>query len=598
MLIESRQQFEAARTILLDTDTIAVDTETNGYHPHMGNRLAGISTFCELKGMPGYGAGFYFPFRHKPGTDLFSSSENIPLEWMRELIPALSASDKTILFHNAKFDMKFLRVEGIEIKGTIRDTAIMSHIIDENGSHKLKDLGLRYIDKDAKDEQKLLMKYVKRAGSFDQVPGRIMEPYAVKDAELTHKLDEYLGKRIADQGLVELMQRRMLFTRCLFEMEWRGVAVDLVLAQQLADEAVRQMRLIEDQLGFDPLKLEQLARRLFGAPPTGLGLLPQALTNTSSADFPHGRPVMDEATLSSYDEPLVKLVLDYRGLVKANSTWYTGFQQKAQSDGRIHPTFNQNGTVTWRLSCSDPNLQQLPRNVEDTPVRRMMTAPERFQLWEFDYKQIEFRLACVYAESDPLKAIFRSGRDIFTEMSAELGLERQVTKMVVYLILYGGGYRSLCVKLGLQGEDHTDVQNIACKCSGCNITRGIIRNFHDTYPGFEGVAEMAHNAARSRGWVQTWNGARRHFVQEWEYRKAFNSIVQGGAGQIMEATMLRFHDLREKKPYNMVCQVHDALWFEVPDDFREGYIEEITELMEWPGDYFGIPFPVDVKRIK
>lgn len=584
MLIESREQFEAARTILLDADVIAVDTETSGYYVHQGDRLAGISTFCELAHMKGkgYGAGFYFPFRHKPGGDLFSSSENIPEDWMRELIPALSASDKTIVFHNAKFDMRFLRAEGIEIRGQVHDTAIMAHLLDENGSHKLKDLAKRFIDPNAHDEQDVIRKYVKRAGSYDQVPGRIMEPYAVKDAEFTHKLHEAFLDRLDKEGLLGLLDLEMRFTRCLFEMEWRGVAVDLELAQRLASEAEQQMRQIEDQLGFDPLKLEQLARRLFASPPVGLGLLPQALTNTPSPDFPHGRPVMDEATLSTYDEPLVKLVLEYRGLVKANSTWYTGFQQKAQRDGRIHPTFNQNGTRTSRLSCSDPNLQQLPRNVESTPARRLMIAPERFQLWEFDYKQIEFRLGTVYAEAQELIDIFNSGDDIFTRMAGELNLDRQVTKMVVYLILYGGGAKNLAERLGWVIPE----------------AKQVIDRFHEAYQGFRRMAHKAEQVARNRGWVQTWVGRRRHFTEEWEYHKAFNSIIQGGAAGIMQETMLRF-DAQQGKPYRMVSQVHDALWVEVPDDFREEYVEEIRHLMEWPGrEKFPVQFPVDAKVIQ
>lgn len=582
MLVESRQQFEAARTILIDAERIAVDTETTGYYVHQGHKLCGISVFAELAGMKGYGAGFYFPFRHKAGEDLFSVGDNLPEEWMRELAVPLSDPEKTLIFHNAKFDLGFLRREGIEVNGTVADTVVMSHLWDENGSHALKNLSAKLFGESAKNEQEEIKKLLRKAKTFDAIPARLMEPYAVKDAELTHKLYEHFLPLLEQEGLIPVLEREMRFTRCLFEMEWAGVAIDLDLARTLADGAMQRMRQIEDLLGFDPLKLDRLARKLFSAPPDGLGLIPGPLTNSPTRDFPRGRPMMDEAVLSTYDDPVVSLVLEYRGLVKANSTWYTGFQQKAMMDGRLHATFNQCGTKTGRLSCSNPNLQQLPRNVEDTPVRRLLQAPGEWELWEFDYAQIEFRLGAVYAECSPLLEIFRSGADIFTQMAGELNLDRQTTKMVVYLTLYGGGARNLAQRLGCEQD----------------VAKSILDNFHETYPGFRELARKAEMAARNRGWVQTWAGRRRHIVEEWEYHKAFNSIIQGGAGDIVKETMLMFHEDPMPEFFRMVSQVHDSLLFEVKSSHTEASIPVIRRVMEWPEEKFGIPFPVDAKLMK
>lgn len=292
---------------------------------------------------------------------------------------------------------------------------------------------------------------------------------------------------------------------------------------------------------------------------------------------------MDEAALSRYNDPAVSLVLEYRGLVKANSTWYTGFQQKAMRDGRIHPTFNQTGTKTGRLSCSNPNLQQLPRNVEDTPVRRLLKAPEGWELWEFDYAQVEFRVAAAYANCTPLLEMFSDRSvNIFTRMAGELNLDRQVVKMLVYLILYGGGAENLAQRLGWSDED----------------ARILIEQFHSMYPGFRELARKAEQTARNRGWVQTWTGRRRHIVDEWEYHKAFNSIIQGGAAGIVQESMLMFHEDPMPEYWKMVSQVHDSLLFEVKSSHSEATVEFITRVMEWPEEKFGIPFPVDSKVMK
>lgn len=606
MLIQTQANFEAAMSALLTSPCIAVDTETNGLYVHEGHRLAGISTYCKIPGQD-FWLGAYFPFRHAEGASLFDQSHNLPLEYLRELASVFARPELTTYWHNSKFDMGMLRAEGIEVAGRFYDSAVLSHMVNENGSHKLKDLAEARWGEVVKDELKALKSYLKGSKRYDLVPPKIMEPYAVQDARLTYLLVEDLLKECEVQELRKLWEEKKEdFSRCLLDMEWYGMLVDMSLAETLSQEAQSRMREIEDQLGFDPLKLAVLAHNLYASPPEGLGFLPGELSSTVTSEFPHGIPKMDEAVLAGFQHPVADSVLEYRGLVKANSTWFSGFQQRADASHRVHPSFNQcateesrrgskesGGTKTGRLSCSRPNMQQLPRNIEETPVRRLIIAPPRFRIYEFDYSQVELRIASCYANAELLLDAFKNGVDPHKVTADKLGIERTPAKHAAYTILYGGGAERLA----------ETIERLTWQETGQRIeypiekAKEIINGFFEINPGFRQASKLAEKTMRNLGYCKLWNGGRRHIQEPWNMHKAFNSVIQGGAAAIMEESMLRFYRGRDKKPYHMISQVHDSLWFEVPDDFRDEYIDEIIAVMEWPDEVFPIPFKVDSKWI-
>lgn len=603
MLIQTRKQFEAARTALLLADVIAVDTETTGLYFHKGDKIIGISTYCALQGQEDYFLGCYFPWRHSPKTmDLFTLSENLPMEWLQELRPALEREDITLLFHNAKFDLKMLRQEGINCRAPFYDTMVMSHMIDENGVHSLKGLGAERWGEDIRTEEKLTKKLVQKKGGWDRTSAEEMRKYAVKDAELTFELWREFLTELDSQELTPLWPREEQFVRCLLELEWEGIELDAELAKRLSSQAVARMREIEDELGFDPLRLDVLASKLFLAPPEGLGLPIGPLSNTSSQTWPGGIPSMPEEYLSQLKHPVVSNVLEYRGLVKANSTWYAGFQQKASSQGRLHPSYNTAekkekwGTRTTRLSSSYPNIQQMPRNVTDFPARKLLQPPEGMTLFEFDYSQIELRLAVCYAYDDVpvMVEALQIGADPHQITADAIGVSRQTAKHAMYTTLYGGGAPTLVETL----------KRLEWQTTGRLIevseeeARAVLVPFHQLHPGFKKKLREAERVARKTGYVKLWTGRRRHFVEQWEFHKAFNSVIQGGAAEIMKDTMLSFFRERDSKPYRMALQIHDSLWFEVPVENQDKWCREITETMEWPTSKFPIPFPVDTKLLR
>lgn len=631
MLVQTREQFEGVRTALAGASTVVVDTETTGLQPHYGDRLCGVSTWCEIKnGQHTFALEAYFPFRHKPGESLFNVSENLPQEWLKELLQVLDKPDGLLQFHHAKFDLHMLAYEGFDFHlNPFLCSQVMAWLNLEGESHKLEDLVVKYeLDKDALGYKAAMKELVKKSGgTYDKVSPADMEAYACADARNTHLLCDFLIQRLQAQDLWHLVPGEMEFVRRLFEMERAGLGVDLTLCDELSAQAALRMRELEDRIGFDPGKNNELARRLFLAPPVGLGLTPEKLTLTTSVDFPEGIPSLRQEWLAQrkLEHPLIASVMEYKGLVKANSTWFAKFTEltgKAK-DGRLHTTFNgssdtaskngvrgKSGTVTGRVNSSGPNFQNFPRHTEDAEdgiQRRVkdLFGPnrQRWGLFEFDYAQVEVRLGAGYANATLMLDAIRAGADPHRVTAERIGCSRQTAKHATYTILYGGAADTLA----------NTIERLEFQTTGKVIeypvadAEEILRAYFDLYPGFRDVQRQASRAIRDRGFVLIWNGRKRHYEQWWSPErnkkvdnghKAFNSIIQGGAAEIIKRSMISIP--RKDFAYRMVSQVHDSLWFEITNDYREGYIEEIKYAMEWPSrdPRFKVPFDVDVKMMK
>lgn len=588
MLIQTREQFVEAKTTLLDSKLTAVDTETAGFD----GKIIGISTHCEIASRPGMEVSFYFPFRHEHDLNLFGKVQNLPIEWMKELKSIFGRKDARWIFHNFKFDLQKFWMDDIDFPGEVSDTMLMSWMIDENTPNDLKGLGERFVDSDSKFEQDHIKTLSKTLGSWEAVPPDAMGMYAEKDALLTYRLFHIFEPMLQAQEMLQLLPTEMKFCRLLARMEYRGIRIDTDRAKQLAYETDCWLQSTKETLGFDPAKKLQLARKLFAAPPDGCGLKPLGLTKSKLASpitLSDGKtvdkiPVMDRHALSRYDDPLPALVLEYRSKQKALSTWFLGFLEKADTEGRLHTTFKQHGTVTTRLSSSNPNVQQIPRTTEEEQelglskalVKTLFRAEDDCELWEFDYSQCEYRLAGCYAKEESIIEGYAEGKD-FHQLTADLlNIDRQMAKTVNFAVLYGAGPRKLAEQLGV-----SESQGLR-----------VLSEFREAYPRLTQVSREAEKAAR-RGWVRYWDGRRRHFQYSSEYHKAFNSVIQGGAARLMIQTMLRL----EKAGYLPHLQVHDSLWFSIPKATLEEQQKEIKTIMEWPAEMFPIEFPVDAKRL-
>ena len=566
ILIENDTDFDQLLSNISNSTYVAVDTETNWTQLSHERYCLGISVYC-----PNVDIGFYLPLCQSDGN-------NYPMDNKRFGLLSLSLSRCTVIFHNAKFDNAVLNKLGVVVE-TWEDTLLIHYLINENEEQGLKPLAVKYIDKNA-DIEKTVVAGLRKAFTWEGIPTNIMASYAIKDTYLTWKLFELFWPGIAGNGLEKVLEREKRFSLALQKLEMSGIRIDPVEAKIQSNRCTIRMGEIENDLGFNPAKRIKLLERLFSVPPVGLSLRPVAYGKPSKT-YPMGVPAIGIAELSEYSHPIVGLVLEYRKLQKAQSTWYDGWREIADDKNRIYPSYRQEGTVTGRLSCANPNMQQVPRDTQNNPVKKLLRAKPGHELWEFDYSQVELRLATVYANEYKMLEVFLTGGDPHTSVANAIGVDRHVGKTINFLILYGGGVGKLYEVLSTMKSNYTYDQ---CE--------EFMKAFHKNYPGFKRIMYHTANKSEKNGYIQYWTGRKRHMLPN-EHHKAFNSLIQGGAAEIMKDTMLMFYE-----DYNpdieIVATIHDALWIEVPTG-RPDLLDKIQKTMEWPEKDFGLPFPVDRK---
>lgn len=345
-------------------------------------------------------------------------------------------------------------------------------------------------------------------------------------------------------------QHKQDFMRTVIEMERLGIGVDVDLCNSMAKKGEEQMRLIKKALKADPGKrgdLEELLLRRLNLP---------VVKKT-----PAGKPGFDKFAMEEYEEILsqkedktAQLILAFRGWQKSVSSNYKPYVDLLSPDGRLRPNYKLHGTRTGRMSCEKPNLQQIPKEGTkpwNGKMKECFKPAPGYKLVEFDYSQLELRLATAYTKDESLMTVFSEGRDIFTEMSKGLGMSRQETKGLVYSIQYGAGIRRISNIFGVSGGE----------------AKRIIDNFYSTYPGFRTMSNACERIVLSKGSLRLISGRRRHFqYPRDEARKSFNSLIQGGAADLVERAMVRLHKRIVNDECRMLLQVHDSVIFEIKED--------------------------------
>ena len=375
---------------LRQADTIAIDLETHdpdlkalGSGSIVGRgKVVGIAVAVD-----GYSG--YFPFAHEGGGNLEKSKV---IQWFTDLCQ--SPADK--VFHNAMYDVCWIRTMGIKINGNIYDTMIAASLVNENRFRfDLGSLGWDYVGK-GKNETELINAAkewgVDPKADMWKLPSMYVGNYAERDAELTLALWKVMQKELSDQDLGAIFDLETELFPCLVDMRFLGVRVDVEkahkLKQQLASEEKQLLQKVKTETGIET---QIWAARSIAEVFDKLNL-PYERTEKTKA------PSFTKNFLSSHKHPLVKCITKAREINKAHTTFIDTII-KYEHKGRIHADINQirsdsGGTVTGRFSYSNPNLQQIPaRNKDLGPLIRSLFIPESGCKWGcFDYSQQEPRL--------------------------------------------------------------------------------------------------------------------------------------------------------------------------------------------------------------
>lgn len=559
--------FEQFLSLASLQDTLTVDTESD---PDTDEFL-GISVAFD-----GIEDGFYFGIECQELEYRLSEDQ---CERLRDLF----RSRKALVFHNAAYDLKRLqRKFNYRHTGRYYDTMLMIHWINEHANNYSLDAQCKAYGLKPKNRSPQMQFIIDNMG-WKHVPFILMHSYSANDAWITHQLfrtvlPEFQAQEF-DTDLWHDVECKFIWV--VADMIELGIKIDLEFCVREMIKGQNIMEQMRKELYINPgspIGLESLLIKQLGLPVVEL--------------TPGGKPSFNKTAMKQYEEMLefhnddrAKKILRYRGWQKTVSSNYKAYCDLRDANNVLHPGYKIHGTETGRMSCEKPNLQQIPKASAkewNGNLKKAFIPRDGYELWEFDYSQLEFRLTCAYAEQQVLLEVFNDeSRDIFSEMAQQMGWERQNVKTLVYLILFGGGANRAKSAFGLKTIEEG---------------KELVEEFHRMYPGIRKVSRQAQNLATARGYVKYWTGRRRHFPRGSKYYRAFNSIIQGGEAEIVKRAMIKLAETVCDESCRMVLQVHDSIVFEIAMGHADKYRPKIIEAMEDVEYNFGVDFRVDYKQ--
>ena len=577
---------------LSDAKEIAIDLET--HDPHIKDLGPGWATgrgkvvgiALAVDGWKGY-----FPLAHEGGGNF---DENI----IREQLKPILGNNVDKIFHNASYDVGWLRQWGVEVKGRCIDTMIATALIDENrmpGQYNLNAVARDYIEE--KKNETLLYEaaqawQVDAKAEMYKLPYQYVGPYAEQDAAITLRLWNTLKIELLRQELTSIFDLETELLPVLIDMKWQGVRLDLDKAHKIKKDIEKE----EKKLLLDLKKEIGFEVEVFAPTSVAKAFDKKKIKYNKT---PTGLPSFDKNFLASLKDPFSQKIVQARELYKARSTFIDSLL-KHEHNGRIHGEINQlksdqGGTITGRLSMSNPNLQQIPsRNEKIGPLIRQLFIPEEECTWgSFDYSQQEPRLVVHFAAlthggldgaEEFVDAYNNNAETDFHQIAGDMaGIERRVAKTMNLGLFYGMGQKKLGSQLGLGEED----------------TKELFDTYHSRVPFVKQLMGLAMKTANDNGQVRTILGRICHF-DLWEptrwgvhkplpredavrkygsslkrgfIYKALNKLIQGSAADQTKKAMIEVH----KAGIIPHVQVHDELNVSIKDDAMRDQIKDIME---------------------
>lgn len=530
----------------------------------------------------------YFPTDHTGGGNLPKDSV---LRWLREL---LSNRNLTVVGHNLKFDLHFAANDFLNIAGCVEDTQVNAALIDENiGKYSLDAVAKRCGVQEKKGDALYQLLAEKcggkpdrsQIGNFHLLSGTnpTAVDYAEGDGTSTWQVCDVQHTLIDSENMRPVWEVECQVLPVLFKMERRGVRVHEERLAWLKQWLTEQVQQAEKALpkDFNPRSSSHIrdylkARGVSGFPKT-----------QPTERFPEGQDSFMAPWLDSLPEGAPIMALRrFSGLV---SKFVDPMIERHLFNGRVHCEFNQLkadefGTVTGRLSSSNPNMQQIPkRNKQLAPLFRQIYLPEKGHTWSAnDYSQQEFRVFGDYTGSDLLLRGYKEipPLDIHTVVAQLLSVDRETAKTMNFGILYGMGVAKLARSLGIP-EDKA--QRLRAK-------------YDQMLPEVKRFTHEAERWAVKRGWVRTKLHRRRRFPDRLYAYKAGNAVIQGSSADMVKMKMVQIDRLFEGHESALMIQVHDELdWSLAPGEEHISKLAQqiMCDFGEDSAIKFDVPFTVD-----
>ncbi len=508
----------------IDNDVISIDTETTGLDP-IDDKLVGLCIYT-----PNMKAA-YIPVSHKSYITMEKIDNQLSIDVLHNQFKRLE-NTKVIMF-NANFDIRVIR-HSLDVYLTCYwDCYIAARLLNENegvGNNGLKALHKKYILDDKEDAFSYEAMF--KGTSFDIIPIDYAYLYAAHDALITYELYDFQKKYLTldsdredMRGVAEVFFNiEMPCVEVVADMEDNGFTFDLEYNKQLAE---KYNKLLNEKLQeyyseldkykeeIDKYKLSNPVNKLDDpinvGSPTQLAILLYDILKVDVVDEKKPRGTGEEI-LKRIDLPIAKAISNYREFAKLIEAFISKLPLSVKEDGKIHCTLNQYGADTGRMSCENPNLQQIPSHNKD--IRKMFKAQPGYILMSSDYSQQEPKVMAQMCGDEKMLQAFRQGKDFYADIASvsfeqpyeeckefrldgttnKEGKERRTQAKSIFLgALYGRGVASIAEQLGCSLEEAQEIKD--------RVFKG--------YPSIPKFEEDSKRMARELGYVTTLWGRKR-----------------------------------------------------------------------------------------
>ena len=568
-----------------DAGAFALDVEATGLNPRR-DRLICISVAVGDK-------TWIAPFS--------PLEEAIPIvaarDWFNDHI--LNDTNLSIVIHNAKFDIAILRSHGFVVMNKIVDTMVCEWLVNEMGAAPpmadhgifgLKDLIKKYFG-----EERPTFKEVK---DLLFIAPKDFIQYARDDARdhwrLWKNIEEPALKK-EGAGIQKLFyDMEMPLIPVLMEMESSGLFINTDLMSGLIKAESKKVLKLQNKVwkeageNFNASSPEQMSRVLFDK----LKIPPEKIPETQKSNSQCRIYSTNEKYLKQIRKKhkIVPLLEEFRKSKKNLDGFLLPLLSKARAEEtcRIYPSFKQTGTKIGRLSSSNPNGQNLPR---EGGVRDCVCAPPGSILCVGDLNQVELRILAHQVNDPEIIQAYLSGGDFHKLVETELQVERNVAKVVNFGVLYGFSIPSLAQFLGVSFKKAESIYN----------------RWQERFKSVGTYRQKVHWKAMKQGFVETLFGRRRRFfgvaMDEYALRQSFHFTISGSAADVIKLGMVNLHKELEKrragddryKKVKLLAQVHDELVLEAPEELKDDVCVLLKEKMEDVGrGRFRVPIIAEV----
>lgn len=567
LLVDDEKSLSDLVNFLKTQKEISFDLEATDIHP-LQAELVGIGFTVEPE------KGWYVPVNSKLGLQ----------HVLQAVRPLFENPQIGFYAHNIKYDYQVLVNYGIHIANICFDTLLASYLLNShNRQHSLEALALQYFGQVLIPISDLIGKG-KNTITMREVPIEKVCTYCCEDVDYTCRLKLILEKEIKERNLEQLMQTLELpLMRVLSKMERYGIFLDAQHLETISHTVMEQLDLFEQRVymlageKFNLNSPKQLSEIL-------LNKLSIPLPKKTATGFSTNADILE----SLKDEyPIASAILEYRSLEKLRSTYIQCLPDEInQKTQRIHCNFNQSIAATGRLSCQDPNLQNIPVRTEAGRKIRESFRPQK-EGWSYlaaDYSQIELRLLAHFSDDPSMVNAFQNNEDIHTSTAAAIfnipldqvtKEQRYSAKAVNFGIIYGQQ------AFGLAKELKIDVKSAAA----------FIERYFSRFSRVKEYIEHCKEEARKTGKATTYIGRQRLIPEihskNGQYRMlaerlSVNTPLQGTAADLIKLAMLKIDkEIAEQKLEGyMILQIHDELIFEVPDKEIDLFIPLVKNAMQ------------------